>query len=416
MLYERWLQISRQHASERALSDSVSGVSWTFAELDELASAPPAGSGYVCPTGNSPEFVVTVLRAWRHGRVLCPLESGQEPPRIPSPPAGCVHLKTTSGSTGKPRAIAFTAAQLAADADNIVSTMGLRRDWPNLGAISLAHSYGFSNLVTPLLLHGIPLVLAPSALPTAILASSRQLTRLTLAAVPAMWRAWLDAGVIPRQTCLAISAGAPLPLDLERGVFERHQLKVHNFYGATECGGIAYDRSTIPRLDGASVGSALDGVRLARGDDGCLEVRSAAVAETCWPEPDSRIADGCYRTSDLVEIAGQEIRLQGRVADVINVAGRKIAPETIEAVLRRSPMVRESVVFGVPAPDAARGEVIVACVQPGAATTIEGLRSFAQENLSAWQVPKEWWLVDALEADARGKLSRAIWRTRFLAR
>jgi long-chain acyl-CoA synthetase len=40
--------------------------------------------------------------------------------------------------------------------------MGLRPDWPNLGVISLAYSYGFSNLVLPLLLHGIPLFLAPS--------------------------------------------------------------------------------------------------------------------------------------------------------------------------------------------------------------------------------------------------------------
>ena len=46
--------------------------------------------------------------------------------------------------------------------------MGLRPDWPNLGVISLAHSYGFSNLVLPLLLHGIPLILAPSPLPEAV--------------------------------------------------------------------------------------------------------------------------------------------------------------------------------------------------------------------------------------------------------
>ena len=46
--------------------------------------------------------------------------------------------------------------------------MGLRADWPNLGVISLAHSYGFSNLILPLLLHGIPLILAPAPLPEII--------------------------------------------------------------------------------------------------------------------------------------------------------------------------------------------------------------------------------------------------------
>ena len=49
-----------------------------------------------------------------------------------------------------------------------MATMGLRPDWPNLGVISLAYSYGFSNLVLPLLLHGVPLFLAPSPLPVAL--------------------------------------------------------------------------------------------------------------------------------------------------------------------------------------------------------------------------------------------------------
>src|SRR5437667_4084262 len=100
-----------------------------------------------------------------------------------------------------------------ADAENIVATMGLRRDWPNFGVISLAHSYGFSNLVTPLLLHGIPLVLSHSALPESL----RQIAGLggegiTLAGVPALWRIWHEARVIGPQIRLAISAGAPLPL------------------------------------------------------------------------------------------------------------------------------------------------------------------------------------------------------------
>ena len=91
--------------------------------------------------------------------------------------------------------------------------MGLRADWPNLGVISLAHSYGFSNLVLPLLLHGIPLILAPAPLPEIIRRAAENEQSITLAAVPAMWRAWHEAGAIPQNVRLAISAGAPLPLE-----------------------------------------------------------------------------------------------------------------------------------------------------------------------------------------------------------
>ena len=84
----------------------------------------------------------------------------------------------------------LTSDQLQADVDQIVSTMGLQWDRPNLGVISLAHSYGFSNLVLPLLLHGIPLVLVKDALPGTMATALSSVQRATLPAVPAMWRAW----------------------------------------------------------------------------------------------------------------------------------------------------------------------------------------------------------------------------------
>src|SRR5262249_47419116 len=159
------------------------------------------------------------LRAWRDDRVVSPLEVDQSPPRIPPLPANIVHLKMTSATTGAPRLVAFTAAQLKADADNIVATMGLRRDWPNLGVISLAHSYGFSTLITPLLLHGIPLVVCDSSLPESVRRTANPFPCITLPAVPALWRAWHEVASIPANVRLAISAGAPLPLTLEAEIF-----------------------------------------------------------------------------------------------------------------------------------------------------------------------------------------------------
>src|SRR5436190_419321 len=196
MLYERWRKIAREYENEFALRDLALGQEWTFgqlAKLTEKAELPKAALAY--PEGSGAEFVFSVLRAWRAGQVVCPLESGQKPPRVRSIPPGVVHLKLTSATTGAQKLVALTPPQLMADAENIVATMGLRAEWPNLGVISLAHSYGFSNLITPLLLHGIPLILTPSALPEAL----RQVNHgfpLTIPAVPALWQIWHDARVI----------------------------------------------------------------------------------------------------------------------------------------------------------------------------------------------------------------------------
>jgi long-chain acyl-CoA synthetase len=418
MLYVRWCQIVKASPDRLALCEPPSGRVWTFQELATAAESEPAGPlPVVFPIGASAEFVLAVLRAWRAGQVVCPLEPGQAPPRISTDlPAGIAHLKTTSASTGAPRLVAFTPAQLAADAENIVLTMGLRPEWPNLGVISLAHSYGFSNLVLPLLLQGIPLILVGAALPEALRLAAGLFEAVTLPAVPALWQTWHEAGTIPPNVRRAISAGAPLPLPLEQAVFARSGVKIHNFYGSTECGGIAYDAAPVPRDEGACVGAPLHNVQVDVGQDGCIAVRSAAVGQTYWPEPDTKLGDGRFQTSDLGEVTTGLVFLRGRASDQINVAGRKVLPETIERVLAAHPAVSACVVFGVRNPDSQRGETIVTCVARKAGITEESLRQFAMTQLAPWQVPREWWFVDALEADNRGKLSRAQWRQRYLER
>ena len=230
------------------MRDLASGQRWTFAQLSREAETPlPDKPAMVFPQGHSAEFILAVLRAWRWQAVVCPLEQHKQPLADSASLPACCHLKITPPTTGVPRAVAFTEEQLVADAQSIVTTMGLRPDWPNLGVISLAYSYGFSNLVLPLLLHGIPLFLVPSPLPVVLRSAAHAHWNLTLAGVPALWRAWHKAGAILRNVRLAISAGAPLPLTLERAVFEEHGVKIHNFYGSTECGGITYDATATPR-------------------------------------------------------------------------------------------------------------------------------------------------------------------------
>jgi acyl-coenzyme A synthetase/AMP-(fatty) acid ligase len=413
MLYERWRKIAGERRNRLALRDATAGRCWTFAELFAAGETQTIGrSGMAFPRGHSPQFILDLLAAWRENKMVCPLEPGQAPPEISRLPKNCVHFKFTSATAGMARLVAFTAEQLGADADNIVVTMGLRADWPNLGVISMAHSYGFSNLVLPLLLHGIPLILAPAPLPEIIRRAAETEPAITLAAVPAMWRAWQEAAAIPPGVRLAVSAGAPLAVDLEQAIFKSRGLKIHNFLGASECGGIAYDASETPRPDAALVGAPMQNVNLSLNHSGCLVVRSRAVAETYWPDGLDSLGGGIFQSSDLAELKDGAVYLRGRLGDQINIAGRKVSPETVEGVLRAHPQVRECLVFGAPSSDAERTEIIVAVIVAGAEE--KELKHFLLQTLPAWQVPREWRFVESLSANARGKVSRAEWRRLFL--
>jgi long-chain acyl-CoA synthetase len=415
MLYQCWQRVAEDKRKEIALRDLASGKSWTFGQLDAESQVDlPGKPAMVFPQGNSPEFIITILRAWRSGVVVCPLEVQQQIPTIPPPPSPHCHLKITPAGTGVPRMVAFTGEQLAADAENIVATMGLRPDWPNLGVISLAYSYGFSNLVLPLLLHGIPLFLGPSPLPVALRCAAHAHLNLTVSGVPALWHAWHKAGAILSNVRLAISAGAPLPLSLEQEVFNEHGVKIHNFYGCTECGGISYDAANVPRTDESSVGKPLKNVKVEIGVDGFLRVRSQAVGETYWPEEEMTLGDGVFRTADFAELKDSQVHLRGRLDDHINVAGRKVAPAVIEAALREHEAVDDCLVFGVPSENADRVDLIVACISASRAGVKDELKQFLLQKLPGWQVPREWWFVDSLQQNGHGRLSRAEWRKNYL--
>ena len=417
MFYDLWQETVRKHGAELALWDPAGGRRWRFRELARLVESSEAYTQTIAyPQGNGMEFLLTVLRAWRAEAVVCPLEPDQTRPAVPPPPGGCKHLKQTSATSGVARMVALTEEQLAADAEDIVQTMGLRPEWPNLGAISMAHSYGFSNLVLPLLLHGIPLILAPSALPEIVRRAAAKQSSLTLAGVPALWRAWHEAAAIPANVVLAISAGAPLSIELEQAVHAASGLKIHNFYGSSECGGIAYDETSAPRRKEGLAGRAMRNVDLAIGGEGCLEVRGGAVAETYWPVPEESLRNGRFQTSDLAEIRNKEVYLLGRVGDLINVAGRKVSPGTIEQALRAHPAVKECLVFGVADSRGERADRIVACVVSSGLKEAEPLRQFLLRGLPAWQVPRDWWFVDSLSANNRGKISRAEWRQQYASR
>jgi len=130
--------------------------------------------------------------------------------------------------------------------------------------------------------------------------------------------------------------------------------------------------------------------------------------------PAPNLKDSCYQTSDLAAVEDRAVFLRGRQTDQINVAGRKVSPESIERVLACHTNIRECLIFGIPSPDTDRTEEIVACVTVKGEVGAGVLKEHLLAQLPAWQVPRHWWFVPSLETNARGKLARAEWRSRYL--
>ena len=325
-------------------------------------------------------------------------------------PADTAAVKLTSGSTGEPRGIVVPAAALVADDEQLTATMGLGAGDRLLAALPLSHSYGLSSLALPALRRGALLAVPDGRGPFDAFAAARAAEATFFPTVPAFLAPLVELAeppAWPPSLRLVVSAGAPLlPATAER-FRRRFGRPVHVFYGASECGGIAYDRDGGAAERG-TVGAPVDGVRVElEPDDGRVVVASAAVAAGYLPAPDPRLDGGRFTTGDLGEWRHGELALRGRADDLVIVRGRNVQPGEVETVLRALRGVDDVAVLGVPH-ERAREPVlraVIAC-RPGALTHDDVAR-FCRERLAEHKVPRSIVFVAALPRTERGKLDRA---------
>jgi long-chain acyl-CoA synthetase len=326
-------------------------------------------------------------------------------------------LKITSGTTGLPRAVRFRESQLFSDCRNICSSMGLLPEDVNFGAIPFAHSYGFSNLVTPILYHGTRFVCSRDRLPRAIHRHIENSTATVLPATPAIFQALCSLSDCDRLGAIrvCISAGAPLPAETVQQFFRRYGLHIHSFYGSSECGGIMFDREG--RLDAPSgfVGTPLDGVQITRLPNDRIEIGGTNVGDGYFPDQDPEtLQTGRFIPGDLVRWLGESAQLYGRASDFINIAGKKIHPSLVEEHIRKVPGVIDVIAFGVPSPN--RNEDLVALVMSNPPITRQTLEAHCRAGLADWQVPRDFQIVTELPVNARGKIKRSELAAEYLAK
>jgi acyl-CoA synthetase (AMP-forming)/AMP-acid ligase II len=354
------------------------------------------------PSGGTPEII-------RPGTADSTPDWLENPPNL---------LKLTSGTTATPRAIRFRSEQLLADCNQICDTMGISDIDLNFGVIPISHSYGFSNLLMPLIARAVPMVISRDRTPRAILDDLARSNATVFPGMPVFYQAFCEMEHVPmlRKLRLCISAGAPLPVATAKRFQEKFNLPIHSFYGASECGGICYDREAANQKNEGFVGEAMNGVNLElvdpEGSASQIHVRSAAVGDGYFPEADEeKLGNGIFVPDDLLARDGSGFKIVGRISDVINVAGKKVNPAEVEAHLLRFAGVRQAVVFG--RESVLRNEEVAACVVAAPDVSEADLLQFCRGALSSWQVPKRILIVDSIPANERGKISRRELSRRF---
>lgn len=369
------------------------------------------------------------LRVWpRDLDDFTVLPGAAEPAKLPPDTAV---VKLTSGSTGCPRGIVTPSSALVADDDALAATMELQPDDRILAMIPMSHSYGLSSTVLPALMRRSSLVVASEhGAPFDPLISARAHGVTFFPTVPAVLQALVKRTEPPRlppSLRLVISAGEPLRAATAIAFRRIYGQPVHVFYGASESGGIAFDR-TGTAAERGTVGTPVEGVRIflepledegehksadrvnGASDRGVVVVESPAVASGYYPDSAPTLCRDRYRSQDMAAFHAGELTLEGRLDDLINVRGRKVNPREVEAVLSRLDGVEEAIVLGILLPGRAETVVRSFLVCPSGGISRASVQAWCRRHLAHYKVPRSIVWLDELPRTERGKLDRAALR------
>ena len=394
MLLDRWNQIVARRKDEVAFRRFGETEGVTFGEIEGMAAAIDVSGGIVPAIGGCGTFFPSLIAAWRAGKPALLLEnetSGIRPIRCEIP-AGTVLIKQTCGASGIERSLFFGAAQIVAEGRRNITGLGLHPDRRGLAAISLAHSYGFGCLALPLLLDGIPLEITPGPMPMFVQPALDRGGEIFLPGVPAIWKTWWQTGIAAHPAItLALCAGSPLSLELESAIHSECGLKIHNFYGTSETGAISYDASNAPRDRGDYVGDFLPGIEAGVDESGRICVSSDARATgtdlAAWH---GEFDGAVYRTLDKGGVSGEGIFITRCIGDAINVAGRKVSPTRLRAILEQLDGVSSASVECGQSRDFERfGEIRVRLTMEEGCDK-KAIREQLRQRVESWEMPRHW--------------------------
>jgi acyl-CoA synthetase (AMP-forming)/AMP-acid ligase II len=359
------------------------------------------------------------------GRLRLDSRGPRHDSRSASAPAGddVALVLHTSGTTSRPKLVPLRHRNLFASVDNIAATYRLDAADVALCVMPLFHIHGLMASTMATLRTGGTVVVPPRFDPMTFWPTAKDCGATWYSAVPTMHQMLLmrNRGERPpgaEKLRFIRSSSSALSPDTMRDLESRFGAPVLEAYGMTEASH-QMASNPLPPADRkpGTVGTGT-GVRLGVIDDAGKPVTQGDAGEVVIQGPNvidgysnnaeanaSAFIDGWFRTGDQgVLDADGYLSLVGRIKEMINRGGEKIAPREIDEVLLQHPAVGEAVAFGSPHP--VWGEEVAVAVVLKAPATEKELISFARERLADYKVPKKLYIVERIPTTATGKVQR----------
>jgi acyl-CoA synthetase (AMP-forming)/AMP-acid ligase II len=344
-----------------------------------------------------------------------------------SSPGDVAVLILTSGTTGRPKIVPQTHANICASAYSSVAAWALNETDRCINMLPLFHGHGLHNTVTASLAAGASVVCTPGCDINSFFAWLTAFQPTWYSAVPTIHQAILAHARQRRERVadyrlrFVRSGSAPLPSHILTELESTFEAPVLQYYAMTETASTPIASNPLPpaQRKAGSVGIpvSLDvaimderGAFLTGGQTGQIVVRGAGVMPGYDGDPiatTAAFAGAWFKTGDLGFFDDEGyLFLNGRIREIINRGGEKIAPQEVDEVLREHPAVAEVITFAVP--HVTLGEDVASAVvlRPGCVAIPKDIRQFAIGRIADFKIPRQVLIVTEIPKGSTGKVQR----------
>ena len=345
------------------------------------------------------------------------------------PPADAVsEILFSTGTTGIPKGVVLTHRNDVAMARNVIEGLQMKDDTVEIIPVPLNHSYGLRR-TNANLMNGSTIIYCDGVMALKRvfnLMDEYGANAMTLA--PNMLSIILKlsgdklASYADKLDYVQLSSAPVSEQDKNRLMELLPSTRLYNFYGSTESGATCLYDFNAMKGKAHCIGMPIGSARFIVVDDernpiesspdnmGILASSGDMVMRGYFKEPEltrETLVDGFVYTKDLGYIDEEGlVYILGRVDDVINFGGIKVAPEEIESAVKTSPIVRDCACVALK--DALVGQipVLFIALEEGAEYDERQFKRFLASVLGMNERPQRIEVIDEIPRTYNGKIAR----------
>jgi non-ribosomal peptide synthetase component E (peptide arylation enzyme) len=346
-----------------------------------------------------------------------------------------MRMAFTSGTTGNPKGVTHSFNTTLSTCRILNDAMQVTEDEVFLVYLPLGLNWGYLTLLQSVMVGARAVLLDRFAARAALELIERE--RVTfIPTAPASIIAMLNDPELARfdlrSLRVVITGGASCPVETIRAYRARVPGHLIELYGMLETGFHTFTRLTDdPEAVTGTIGRPAPGMGLRLIDAEGRDVAPGAEGEIAAEGPSVHLgyhenpaanaelftADGWFRTGDLGQFdAAGNVRIVGRLKEMINRGGKKFFPREIEEILYTHPKVLHAAIVGVPDPRLGERNCLCVIPRPGARLALDEIVGFLQGGVAAYKLPEEIEVFDEFPFTPTGKIQRHALVRQVLAR